>query len=58
MVASLFEEVEKVFTGDELEKEKQERRGLEGAMKGDDVGVCREGLMYRGLRKRNHSASQ
>ena len=49
MVAGLFKEIKKVFTGYKLEKKKQERGGLEGAMKCDDVGVGREGLMYRGL---------
>lgn len=49
MVAGLFEKVEKIFTGYELEKKKQERRGLEGAMKRDDVGVGRERLVNRGL---------
>ena len=42
MVAGLFEEVEEIFTGDVLEEKKQEGRGLEGAMKSDDVGVGRE----------------
>ncbi len=50
MVTGLFEEIKKVFTGDELEEEKQEGRGLESPMKGDDVGVCGEGLMYRSLK--------
>ena len=45
MVAGLFEKIKKVFTGDKLEKEKQERRGLEGAMKCDDVGVGRNGVV-------------
>ena len=49
VVAGLFEKIEKIFTGYELEKKKQERRGLEGAMKRDDVGVGRERLMNRGL---------
>ena len=49
MVASLFKEVEKIFTGDILEEEKQERRGLESAMKCDDVGVGRKRLMYGSL---------
>lgn len=49
MITGLFEEIKKVFTGDELEEEKQEGRGLESPMKGDDVGVGGEGLMYRSL---------
>ena len=49
MVAGLFKEIKKVFTGDKLEEEKQEGRSLEGTMKSDDVGVCREGLMDRSL---------
>ena len=57
MVASLFEEIEKIFTGDKLEEEKQERTGLEGTMKSDDVGMCREGLMNRSLSKLQHSTS-
>ena len=57
MVAGLFEEIEKIFTGDKLEEEKQERTGLEGTMKSDDVGVCREGLMNRSLGKSQHSTS-
>ncbi len=42
MVAGLFKEIKKVFTGDKLEEKKQEGRGLESAMKRDDVGVGRE----------------
>ena len=49
MVASLFEKIEKIFTGDELEKKKQKRRGLESTVKSDDVGVSRERLMYSSL---------
>ena len=45
MVAGLFKEIKKIFTGDKLEKEKQKGRGLEGAMKRDDVGVSRERLV-------------
>ena len=57
MVASLFKEIKKVFTGDEVEEEKQEGWGFESPMKGDDVGVCGEGLMYRSLQRRDHSAT-
>ena len=49
MVAGLFKEIKKVFTGYKLEKKKQERGGLEGAMKCDDVGVGRERLVNRSL---------
>ena len=50
MVAGLFEKVEQMFVSrNGLEKKKQERRGLEGAMKRDDVGVGRERLVNRGL---------
>ena len=52
MVAGLFEEIKKVFTGDKLEEKKQKRRGLEGAMKRDDVGVGRERLVNRSLHDR------
>ena len=45
MITGLFEEIKKVFTGYKLEKKKQERGGLEGAMKRDDVGVSRERLV-------------
>ena len=50
MVAGLFKEIKKIFTGDKLEKEKQKGRGLEGAMKRDDVGVGGERLVNRSLR--------
>ena len=51
MITGLFEEIKKVFTGDELEEKKQERGSLESPMKGHDVGVCGEGLVYRSLQR-------
>ena len=38
-----------VFTGSEVEEEKQEGPGLESPMRGENVGVGGEGLMHRSL---------
>jgi len=52
MIASLFEEVEQILAGDELEEKKKEGGGFEGAVKGDDVGVWRERLVNGDLEKK------
>ena len=49
MVPRLFEEVEQVFAGHELEHEQQERRVVEHAVEGDDVRVIRQRMVYLSL---------
>jgi hypothetical protein len=50
VVAGLLEEVEKIFTRDVLEKEKEVRLGLESPIKSGDIWVGRQCLMNCGLR--------
>jgi hypothetical protein len=52
VIAVLLQEVEEVLARDELEEEEQVGRGLEGAVKRYNVGVGRERLVDRDLRKR------
>jgi hypothetical protein len=49
MIASLFQKVEEILTGNEFEKEKEKGRRFQRAVQRDNVGMHRNGLVDGGL---------